>query len=144
VEGMARGRSGDSLERWIRAVARQELLPHDDVGELTRLLAELRASEPWARLMASGSALVELGVMRATPTGDRVDVVEGVIDAAVRSEAGWSVLDWKTDAAAGAAWEARLRQYEGQVGAHASVLTALTGAPATGEVVRLATSGGVA
>ncbi|NUO65047.1 MAG: UvrD-helicase domain-containing protein [Gemmatimonadaceae bacterium] len=135
MEAVGRGRSGESLDVFLAAVAREEELDAERSAALPRLVAELTASERWTRLMANAPAL-ELTIMSRT-TEDGADLLtEGVIDAASRDADGWTLLDWKTDGVADAEWAKRVDQYERQVGTYGEMLTALTGAPAAGEIVR--------
>ncbi len=71
--------------------------------------------------------------MRAEQVGDRVVVTEGVIDLAIDDGASWRVIDWKTDRDA-AAWSARIEGRTDQVLGYTSLLTAITGRPATGQL----------
>ena len=75
----------------------------------------------------------ELSVMRAERVGDRVLVTEGVIDLALDDGTSWRVVDWKTDVDE----SARLERYSAQVSGYATLLEAITGRPATGQVERV-------
>lgn len=141
VEGMARGRSGDGLDRFVRAVARDERLDEASAEELRLLLSDLRRSEAWAALTGHGAPLLEVGVMQATEGGDRVEITEGVVDAVVRAGEGWHVLDWKTDDVTDEAWAARREKYEVQVERYAHMLATLSGVPATARIERVRAGG---
>ena len=71
--------------------------------------------------------------MRAERVGDRVLVTEGVIDLALDEGTSWRVVDWKTDVDG----SARLERYSAQVSGYATLLEAITGRPATGQVERV-------
>ena len=60
-------------------------------------------------------------------------IVEGVVDAAFETDAGWVVVDFKTDADPGEALDA----YLGQVRLYARAIAAATGRPASGILLRL-------
>jgi ATP-dependent exoDNAse (exonuclease V) beta subunit len=139
IEGRLRGREGRAFEAWATAVVADEFPSIDPsirrsvLSRAHATLAELEQSAAWQEL---GAAEVypelPIAVVRDTPDGPQV--VEGVMDAAVRKDGTWTILDWKTDA--GSPWWAeRHPQYEAQVGMYAELLATLTGEPATGSVV---------
>jgi ATP-dependent helicase/nuclease subunit A len=83
------------------------------------------------RAAAARSALRrEVPVALAEPAGT---IVEGVIDAAFETEAGWVVVDFKTDVDPGEALDA----YLGQVRLYARAIAAATGRPASAILLRL-------
>ena len=129
------GRVGETLEFLLRAIAAEEGLDEERAAALGSLVAQVRGSDAWTRLLG-GEAVFELPVMQVRREGDVVVVTEGVMDAAVRSAEGWTVLDWKTDDVGDGEWEKRLGGYEKQVGRYAEILTALGGGAASGEIVR--------
>ncbi|HEX2780025.1 MAG TPA: 3'-5' exonuclease, partial [Gemmatimonadaceae bacterium] len=135
LEAAGRGRSGDSLDVFLGAVAREEGLDADRSAALKALVSEVTALEQWKKLVSNQPAF-ELTIMRRIKDGDTELLTEGVIDAASLGSEGWTVLDWKTDSIADAEWSKRVTQYERQVGTYGEMLTALTGAGAKGEVVR--------
>ena len=69
-------------------------------------------------------------VALAEPTGA---IVEGVVDAAFETDAGWVVVDFKTDADPGEALDA----YLGQVRLYARAIATATGRPASGILLAL-------
>jgi ATP-dependent exoDNAse (exonuclease V) beta subunit len=79
-----------------------------------------------ARARASAASRREVPVALRLETGD---LVEGVIDLAFRDDAGWTVVDFKTDAEIEG--EA-LGAYRRQVALYARAIAAATGLPATG------------
>jgi ATP-dependent exoDNAse (exonuclease V) beta subunit len=96
-------------------------------------LAELEQSPAWQEL-AAGEVHPELPIAVVRDTPDGPQVVEGVMDAAVRKDGTWTILDWKTDAGS-PWWEERRPQYEAQVAMYAELLTQVTGEPAKGRIV---------
>jgi ATP-dependent exoDNAse (exonuclease V) beta subunit len=72
----------------------------------------------------------EVPVALADPTGA---IVEGVVDAAFETAAGWVVADFKTDADPGE----NLDAYLGQVRLYARAIATATGRPASGVLIRL-------
>ena len=137
LEGAGRGRSksSDSFEFFVRAIAVDEGLDDERADSLVALVGEMIASDAWTRL-GGGEAAFELAVVRVEREGDVEVVTEGVIDAAVRGEGGWAVLDWKTDDVDDGEWAKRHVGYQRQVSQYAAMLTALGEGPATGELVR--------
>ena len=77
-----------------------------------------------------GTLRREIPVAVSEPTGA---IVEGVVDAAFETEAGWVVVDFKTDADPGAALDA----YLGQVRLYARAIATATGRSAAGLLLRL-------
>ncbi len=140
IEGRLRGREGPAFEAWAAAVVAEEFGPSTPpsrrpavLSRALATLAELERSPVWEEL-AAGEVHPELpiAVLRDTPGGPQV--VEGVMDAAVRRDGAWTILDWKTDA--GSPWWAqRLPQYEAQVGMYVELLGHVTGEPVKGRIV---------
>ena len=137
LEAAARGRDGDNLDAFTRAVAAEEMLDPDGEAKLAELVATVRRSDIWKRIVAGGAPMLELPIMQLCETGDDRTLIEGVIDVAVREPDGLLVVDWKTDNVADAAWATRLTAYERQVSTYSSMLTALCGQPATGRIERV-------
>jgi ATP-dependent exoDNAse (exonuclease V) beta subunit len=137
---MGRGRTGESLHGFVRAIVRDERLGADDravEAAAARIIAALdgvRRSPDWAELAAGG---FEVPVMVLERDGQVEQIVEGVADAVVRTADGWRVLDWKTDAVSDAAWEERRPQYERQVARYAELLARLTGTHAEARLRRI-------
>ncbi len=137
IEALGRGRSGDSLRMFVRAVALEEELDDDASAALLPLVERTAASDAWKALLACGVPQVELTVMRRTESDGRETITEGVIDAAARGPNGWRIVDWKSDAVDDAAWSARHEKYARQVDAYVSMLASLTGEGGTGSVERV-------
>ena len=144
LEACGRGRSGEALERFIRAVVMDERLDEGGadvdelVSELATLVERIRDSEAWRDLLRAERRAFELPVVRVAPDGDGTVVTEGVIDAAALVDGEWRIYDWKTDDVPDETWTERLRSYERQVAAYADMLRELAGRPARGEVRRVA------
>ena len=144
LEAMGRGRSGASLDAFVRAVARDERLAVDEAGlaaaaaELLEVLSRIRETPEWRELVASRSRLLECPMVRVTRDGPREEIVEGVADAVIVEAGGVRVLDWKSDDVADDVWAAREPAYRRQVGLYADMIRGLTGIEATGALVRVA------
>lgn len=144
LEAMGRGRSGASLDAFVRAVARDERLAVDEAGlaaaaaELLEVLSRIREAPAWRELIASPSRLLECPMVRVTRDGPRDEIVEGVADAVIVESDRVRVLDWKSDDVTDAAWAAREPAYRRQVSLYADMIRGLTGIEATGDLVRVA------
>jgi ATP-dependent helicase/nuclease subunit A len=133
LEAQGRGRTGESLERFARAVLTDLGLPDEALVQVLAAAEGVTALPEWHALQA-GRAEYELPVMRAEEVDGVVRITEGVIDAVVEQGGVWRVLDWKTGRTEGEAWEQRLPQYEAQVARYQDILRA-AGLPAEGAVV---------
>lgn len=125
IEGMGRGRTGHSLEGFIRAVAKDEALTEDETLRLARIPDYIDRLPVWKRLMAGGSAEFELTVMRCEEKEGKRLLIEGVIDAVGGIDDGMVVVDWKTDDVDDSEWNSRSAAYERQIGAYRDILSAL-------------------
>jgi len=137
IEAMGRGRSTESLRAFGAAVASDEALDPADADVLIALVDDVRQSDVWNRLTANGRAYFELPVMRYSVDAERAVLTEGVIDAAALTDDEWLIVDWKTDSATGDEWAARKAKYDGQVGAYAEMLTALSQHSASSTIHRV-------
>jgi ATP-dependent helicase/nuclease subunit A len=127
----------DALPVTVEALAAQQgrVLAAEpaEIASAARLVAAALADAALAPLReaaARGTLRREVPVAMAEPDGA---IVEGVVDAAFETEAGWVVVDFKTDAAPGEA----LDGYLGQVRLYARAIAAATGRPAEGVLLRL-------
>ncbi|HUQ45127.1 MAG TPA: UvrD-helicase domain-containing protein [Gemmatimonadaceae bacterium] len=137
MEALGRGRSGESLRAFVRAVAAEEELDAESSASLLPAVERAAASEVWQALLKAGVPSVELTVMRRTMDDGVETITEGVIDAAALGLTGWRVVDWKSDVVDDAGWAARQEKYARQVDSYVKMLVALTGHEAKGVVVRL-------
>ena len=137
IDAMIRGRKRDSLRMFASAVLDEERLPPTLLDTLMRLLDGVAQSPAWKAIGDGSIARSELSVMRAAQVGDRVVVTEGVIDLALDDGSSWHVIDWKTDGDDAGVWSARVERYSAQVNGYATLLEAITGRPATGQIERV-------
>ena len=138
IEALGRGRTGDSLRAFVRAVAAAEGLDAERSAALLPAIERMESSDTWKQLVAAGMARFELTVMRRTETDGVEMITEGAIDAAVLGVDGWRIVDWKTDKVDDAAWSARHERYARQVAAYVEMLETVSGTTATGTVERVA------
>ncbi len=123
IEGLGRGRAGENLKSYLRAVVRDEELgstPEEISAEGDKLFAvleHLQATPEWTALMASGDRRFECRVARCEDGPNGRVLTEGTLDAAFMQDGAWTVLDWKTDAVADDEWKAREAGYKAQVAA---------------------------
>jgi ATP-dependent helicase/nuclease subunit A len=143
IEAMGRGRSGEGLQRFVRAVARDEGLGITEAeitaaGErLLGVLERVQALPEWRAMAAAPERRFEWRVARVTDTAAGRLLTEGVIDAAAFVDGSWQVLDWKTDAVDDAGWESRREGYEAQVARYVEILGELGQVAGEGRVVRV-------
>ena len=140
IDAMVRGRMGESLRLFARAVLDDEGVAASALDRMMQLLDTVAQSPTWKSIKAAGVARSELSVMRAERVGDRVIVTEGVIDVAVDDGTQWRVIDWKSDHADDDSWSARLQRYTDQVTGYATLLQAITDRPAAGSIERVGQS----
>ena len=143
IEGLGRGRTGDGLRRYLRAVARGEGLGSTEeeissAGDrLFAVLERLQVSPEWMALMASTERRFECRVARCEDGRDGRLLTQGTIDAAMIRDGVWTVLDWKTDAAGEEEWAVRAVAYDAQVARYTEILSALGQQTAQGRLVRV-------
>ena len=137
IEALGRGRTGDSLRAFVRAVGADQGLDSEALDSLVALVERVAESETWKKLVASGMLRVELPVMRRTEVDGVETITEGVVDAAALGPDGWRIVDWKTDNVDDAGWAGRQKRYARQVDAYTKLLSELSGMAATGTLERL-------
>jgi ATP-dependent helicase/nuclease subunit A len=127
----------DALPATVDAVAAQQarVLAADpeETTAAARIVSAALAHPAFAPLRtaaATGRLRREVPVALAEPTGA---IVEGVVDAAYETDAGWVVVDFKTDADPAEALDA----YLGQVRLYARAVATATGRPASAILLRL-------
>jgi ATP-dependent exoDNAse (exonuclease V) beta subunit len=123
----------DAIAELAALHGRIHAAPDEEVAAATRLVEAalahplmLRAREAERR----GRCRRETPITAVAPDGT---VLEGVLDLAFEEDAGWTVVDFKTEAEV-AGLGARYRR---QVGAYASMVARVTGRPATAVLLRL-------
>ena len=141
IEAMGRGRRGDALDAFIRAVVADEFRDADEVDRAGRisalgeLVATLRGSAEWQALEASADGCFELPVTTWAAGEGEAAVTEGVIDAACRDGSSWTVFDWKTDRPE--LYAGREEGYRRQVEDYSRMLARVSGQAAEGRLVPL-------
>lgn len=137
IEGYLRGRRGDGLTSFARAVSREEQLSEALDAELLAFAAGADGAAWLSAIPAGSQRFAELTVMQCV-AGEDVDVItEGVIDAVALQDNVWTIVDWKTDSVDDAEWSARHEAYQRQVSRYGAMLSGLTGLPANVHVQRL-------
>jgi ATP-dependent helicase/nuclease subunit A len=131
IEAMGRGRRGENLREFTLAVARGEGLDAQTQGRIADGLERLLASPALAAFLSVDQARFELSLAQVRDIDGHQLLVDGVLDAARQTGAGWEVVDWKLG---GKNREAR-PDYRRQVEGYATMLAALTGQRADGRVV---------
>jgi ATP-dependent exoDNAse (exonuclease V) beta subunit len=124
-----------------------------ELEELLATVAAVQASALWARALAAPQRLLEvpfavrlsgaeyaaLAGLEETQTSP-VEIVDGRIDLVFGDARGWSIVDYKTDAAGARVAPEVLERYRAQVRLYAAVWERITGEPVR-ERVLLFTSG---
>jgi ATP-dependent exoDNAse (exonuclease V) beta subunit len=136
LEARGRGRTGESLERFARAVARESGV-EGDLAELLAIVDRLQVEGAWD---GDAPTLVEAPITQLVQHDGLVAVREGVIDAARFLDGRWVVTDWKTDLV-GDAPDPRREMYQRQVETYAAMLRGVLGVGATGRLGALGNSG---
>ena len=152
------GTQGETLARLARDLLIEYERPIDIMGKPTELevllalVESVRASDIWARAMASSERHTEVpfavnrGAARGNGTAAQRDapapeVLEGVIDLVFKDGNRWVVADYKTDSGDDPDFVERVGQYRAQVDLYAECWEQLTG-EVVGERVLLFTAQG--
>jgi len=130
LEAAGRGRSGDALRAFARAVAMGEGFGTEGVERLLSRLDGLLDLPTIKDVLEHEGALFEHSMMKVREVGGSQMVTEGVLDAAYLSAGGWQVVDWKL----GSAGKEERPDHQQQVKEYAAMLAALSGRPAAGTV----------
>lgn len=137
---------GDSLETALNRLVSQSILAAEDLAHIRRdwLLALLQ-SELGRRMLAADRLLREVPFVLLRDYrdlgGDAAGevLIQGVIDCCFREEAGWVLVDYKTDS--GQDPEETARRYGRQLSLYAEALAELTGEPVAESWLYLMRSG---
>ena len=116
------------------ALAEQEL-DRSLANSLVLLVQRVTQSDLWRRAMASPRRFVEFAFQKLGGPNDNLPVaspptiVRGVIDLVFQEEAGWVIVDFKTDDGAGRDLAELVSHYAAQVHSYARAWTEITGQP---------------
>ena len=143
MEAALRGREGDALLQFVRARAWHDLPAATSIEReeiVTRVMesvAEARQSHSWTLVHANG--LAELSVASVSGDFDSGQGVlsEGILDAAVLADNGWTVVDWKFSGSSDALWKTQLVAYQAQAEAYVQTLRGHTGDEGVARIERL-------
>jgi len=119
-----------------RAAALQGRLLGATADEVSAAVATVTRALAHPLLRRAAAAARRGRCRRETPVGVRIDdvLVEGVVDVAfVEDDAGWTVVDFKTDVELAG----RLEEYRRQVGLYVEAIRRATGRSARGVLLRL-------
>ena len=123
-----------------------------EIDELMRIIAAVMESDVWKRARRASVRLVEVpfalrlsavdyAAMGGQPAAE-VEIIDGRIDLIFRDDSGWTVVDYKSDAAGSAIAPMLLDRYRRQVGLYAEAWQHMTGETVT-ERMLLFTADGV-
>ena len=142
IAAMGRGRAGEDLRSYARAVLRDAGRPvrrdgePTELADLMELLGRVARSDAW-RALAGPDSRWELTLARHRDTPAGAELVMGAVDALRLGEAP-ALVDWKTDAAE--FWAARSRHYAAQLEAYRILLKELAGVDVDSRLERVASS----
>ena len=148
LEVSARGADPEKLEIACRGLLLDHERPLDtrgqpaELAELLALVSGISRSEVWKRAMRSGNYLVEVPFAFSEVDEGATAIIDGVIDLAFREQAGWVIVDYKTDAVPDPdVWQQRTELYRRQVNLYADYWEQLTGEPVLERVLVLTSIG---
>ncbi len=167
LEAMMRGTDGQALRAHLRCLllaAERPVGPGGEPDELDELLAmvrAVRASPLWKRARAAETLQVEasfalsltaveyaslasdIGTAGAKEDAEAParEIIEGVLDLAFREAGGWTIVDYKSDAAGSRIDEARRAKYRAQVDLYAAAWERITGEPVRERVLLFTADG---
>jgi ATP-dependent helicase/nuclease subunit A len=171
LEAAAHGASGDRLRAICRnqLIAAERPIARNgepaELDELVDLVHAVATSDLWrraGRAARSGQMLVEAPLSAALPRDEfvtlmtragappealadpaPVEVIEGVVDLAFRDEAGWTLVDYKSDVAGSKIEVWRRTRYRAQVGLYAALWERITGEEVVSRVLLYTATGEV-
>ncbi|HWR97431.1 MAG TPA: UvrD-helicase domain-containing protein [Candidatus Methanoperedens sp.] len=128
---------GRDLAAAAAAALEEQGLAAARAGEALALVEAVRRSGVWRRAAVAPRRLVEAPFTVCLEPGDPLlpggavpTIVRGVVDLAFREDAGWAIVDWKTDVARSDAEIAeRVGRYGPQVRLYAAIWARVTGEP---------------
>jgi len=165
LEAALRGAEGNALRARARSLLLAAERPVDQRGEpaeleeLLGIVRAVRAAPLWQRARAADIlqieapfALMMSGAEYETLAGDtRTDmadadarpreIIEGVLDLAFREPDGWTIVDYKSDAAGSGIDDARRAKYRAQVDLYAFAWERITGEPVRERVLLFTADG---
>lgn len=165
LEAAMRGTEGNALRARARSLLLAAERPVDERGEpaeleeLLGIVQAVRAAPLWQRaraadilqieasfaLMMSGAEYAALAGDTDTDTGDADarprEIIEGVLDLAFREPDGWTIVDYKSDAAGSGIDDARRAKYRAQVNLYALAWERITGEPVRERVLLFTADG---
>ena len=143
LEAAARGVKGPALRRIARSALLEAERPLSEgvpaeLDELVAVVERVLQSEVWDRARQADRMLSEVPFAYREPgagPGGGLRIMEGVIDLAFREDAGWVIVDYKTDVGTDPGFPDRKRSYREQVELYARAWEAMTGEPVTERVL---------
>src|SRR5690606_26126816 len=124
-----------------------------ELEELLSIVETVRASDMWRRAQAASHTLMEVpfavrftadeyaAMIGGSTDGAALEVIDGRIDLVFREEAGWVIVDYKSDAAGERIPADLMGRYRAQLALYASAWERLTGELVSERVLFFTTSG---
>ena len=143
LEAALRGRGGEQLLQYVRALAWHDLAHETPVQReviVTRVMvavADARRSQSWALMQANGLAELHVASVSGDFNSGQGVLSEGILDAAAIGNDGWTVVDWKFSGSSDALWQQQLVAYNAQAEAYAHTLRHRTGIASVARLERV-------
>lgn len=132
----------------------------EELEELLTIVQTVRSAELWQRALAADSLQIEApfalrltaaeyaelaarigGIEHRADSAPAAEIIEGVLDLAFREAGGWTIVDYKSDAAGSNIDEARRAKYRAQVELYAAAWERITGEPVRERVLLFTADG---
>jgi ATP-dependent helicase/nuclease subunit A len=162
LEAAARGASLDDLRHIARGLLITAERPTDPSGEpmeldeLLQIIAAVQEADVWKRATAAKVRLIEvpfgvrvdapayadmIGAGNETDDAPPIEIIDGRMDLVFRDDAGWPIVDYKSDAAGSRIPGDLMSRYTGQIRLYASAWLQITGEPVTERVLLFTADG---
>jgi ATP-dependent helicase/nuclease subunit A len=148
LEAAARGADGDRLRHICRGLLTAAERPSDAAGEpleldeLLQIISAVQKSSVWTRASAAEIRLVEIpfglrvtaeqyagmiGMTAPGGTASPIEVIDGRMDLVFKDGGGWTIVDYKSDAAGSSIPAELMERYKGQIRLYGEAWLRLTG-----------------
>jgi len=134
-EEAVRGCLPQNVDEYIRGLIRDSDLQEQLAADAIVALRRFQLSALWQSVSTATKIFTEVPVGISSSNEKTADAIRGVIDLVYLGEAGWNIVDYKTDVAHSEAEIRRLeRKYTPQIEEYARYWTQVTGDPADADL----------
>jgi ATP-dependent helicase/nuclease subunit A len=127
-----------------------------ELDELLQIIAAVQEADVWKRATAAKVRLIEvpfgvrvdapayadmIGAGNETDDAPPIEIIDGRMDLVFRDDAGWTIVDYKSDAAGSRIPGDLMSRYTGQIRLYASAWLQITGEPVTERVLLFTADG---